>query len=181
MNRDGIDALAEVKAGSSGCGLSAHPPSWWRVAVFRVAVLAVALGAAQGCYVYTPVVTARPVGTTLALDLNDRGRLVLGDLVGPSATRVEGVLRAEDDTVYVVNVSSVTYLHGQVAQWTGEALAVHKTHVASVREREFSRMRTALAAGGAAAAVVGFIASRDLLGSAPGAREPGVTDPPVDQ
>jgi hypothetical protein len=164
-----------------GRARSARPPTWQRVGILRATVLALALGAVQGCYRYIPVLTAQAPGTVLAFDINDRGRVELGDLVGPSVARIEGRLRTEDDTVYVVNVSSVTYLHGQANQWAGEALSIRKTHVASVRERQFSASRTALAAGAAVGGVVAFIVTRDLIGGGPGPREPGSGEPPVEQ
>jgi hypothetical protein len=182
LHRDGFEALTKkVTVRSGGRAQSARPPSWLRVGALRAAVLALALGAVQGCYRYTPVITTQPPGTVLAFDINDRGRVELGDLVGPSAARIEGRLRTEDDTVYVVNVSSVTYLHGQTNEWTGEALTIRKTHVASVRERQFSAARTSLAAGVAVGGVVAFIVSRDLFGFGPGPREGNGTEPPDEQ
>jgi hypothetical protein len=182
LYRDGFEALAKkVTVRGGGRAQSARSPSRPRVRVLRAAVLALALGAVQGCYTYTPVITSQPPGTVLAFDINDRGRVELGDLVGPSAARIEGRLRSEDDTVYVVNVSSVTYLHGQTNQWAGETLTIRKTGVAGVREREFSASRTALAAGAAIGGVVAFIVSRDLFGFGPGPREGNGTEPPVEQ
>jgi hypothetical protein len=130
----------------------------------RAGVLAFALGISQGCYTYRPLTGQAPPDAVLVLTLNDRGRAELGELVGPAATHVEGRLRAEDDTSYMVNVMAIRYVNGQNAAWAGEALTVRKTHVAVAAERELSRSRTLLVVGGAAAAVGAFVATRGFGG-----------------
>lgn len=154
-------------------------PDWRRV--FQVAVLVLAVGVVQGCYTYTPIVGRVDPGATVVLSLNDRGRAELGDAIGASAAEVEGVLGTENDSVYVVNVSSVKYLNGQSNGWSGESLTVGKSFVSSLREREFSRGRTMMAAGGGVGAVLLFALSRSLGGSAPPVFEPGPGEPPDDQ
>jgi hypothetical protein len=140
-----------------------------------------ALGTAQGCYVYTPVVTTTPVGTTLALDLSDRGRVGMGEQIGTSAKTIEGVLRTETDSAYVLNVSSVVYLNGQKNAWTGERLTLPRTMIANTRERRFSRSRTALAAAIGVGGVIAFIASRGLLGLGNTSPDPGPGPPGENQ
>lgn len=123
-----------------------------------------ALGFAQGCYEYTPARTTPMIGSTLSLDLTDRGRVGMGDQIGPSARTIEGVVRAQDDSAYMLKVSSVVYLNGQLNRWTGEPLTVSRGFVTNLRERQFSRSRTALVAAIGVGAVVAFIVSRGLLG-----------------
>ncbi|HEX6252491.1 MAG TPA: hypothetical protein VFZ56_13795 [Gemmatimonadaceae bacterium] len=139
------------------------------------------LGVAQGCYTYTPIVGRADPGATLVLSLNDRGRTEMGEAIGASASEVEGVLRAENDSAFVLNVSSVKYLNGQSNAWSGEALTIGKTNVSSLREREFSRGRTMIAAGGGVGAILLFALTRSLTGNNPPPFEPGPIDPPDDQ
>lgn len=160
-------------------GASASRPTWVRI--LRAAVLTFTLGVAQGCYTYTPIVGRADPGATLVLSLNDRGRTEMGEAIGASAAQVEGVLRSENDSVFVLNVSSVKYLNGQSNAWSGEALSIGKTNVSSLREREFSRGRTMIAAGGSVGAILLFALTRSLTGNAPPPFEGDPPDPPVDQ
>lgn len=147
--------------------------------VLRAAVLMFALGVSQGCYTYIPIAGRADPGATLVLSLNDRGRAEMGEALGSSVAEVEGVLRSENDSVYVLNVSSVKYLNGQSNEWSGESLTIVKPHVSSLREREFSRGRTMVAAGGGVGAVLLFALTRSLLGNTPAVFE-GPPPPPED-
>lgn len=158
---------------------SAPRPTLGRV--LRAAVLMFALGVAQGCYTFTPIVGRADPGATLVLSLNDRGRAEMGEVIGASAAEVEGVLSSETDSVYVLNVSSVKYLNGQSNEWAGESLSLKKTYVSSLREREFSRGRTMVAAGGGVGAVLLFALTRSLLGNTPAVFEGPPPPPPDDQ
>lgn len=136
------------------------------------------LGVSQGCYVYSPVVNAPTPGQQLRFDLNDRGRVGLGEFVGSSAERLEGVLTGELDSAYAVKVVSVSYLTGQSSKWSGEQLVVSKNFVGNVRLREFSAARTYLTAAAVLGAAVLLIATRGLFGSGTVDREPPNPGPP---
>jgi hypothetical protein len=128
---------------------------------------------ASGCYVYTPVSTTPVTGSTLAFELNDRGRVGLGQNIGPSARTIEGTLQPNGDSAYALHVLSVGYLNGQTNKWNGEQLSVSKDFVRDVRERHFSKSRTWLTAGAVTAGIVAFLASRNLLGFGAPERQPG--------
>lgn len=128
-------------------------------------LLLAGLSPLAGCYATRPVTTAPAPGTTLLLDLSDRGRVALGDRVGQSAATIEGVLQSPGDTVYRLRVSSVTYLNGQNNRWSGESLAVPLDLVSRARYREFSRSRTTAVGVGIAAALVTLFTSTNFLGS----------------
>jgi hypothetical protein len=128
------------------------------------ALLLAALSPLAGCYATRPVTTAPAPGTTLLLDLSDRGRVALGDRIGPSAATIEGVLQSPGDTLYQLRVSSVTYLNGQNNRWSGESLAVPVSLVSRARYREFSRSRTAAIGVGIAAALVTLFTQTNFLG-----------------
>ena len=134
--------------------------------------------ALAGCYSTVPVETTTAPGSTLVLDLNDRGRVALGDSIGASAARIEGVLATRSESSYVLRVSSVQYLNGQSNRWSGEPLTVPADLVGRARERRYSRARTYGLAAGVVATIVAVVASTDLFG----ANGPGRTvEPPPGQ
>lgn len=121
------------------------------------------MGVANGCYVYTPVQPV-PVNETVSFRVNDAGRVALGQSLGPSVDRIEGLVASMNDSAYVLNVRSVTYFNGQANPWSGERVVVGKAFVFDPSARRFSKSRTALAIGAGVGAVVGFIVTRALLG-----------------
>ncbi len=141
------------------------------------ALLASVVVMASGCYVYTPVAETPAPGTRLSFDLNDRGRVGLGERIGPSASKVEGTLK-NVDSAFELSVLSVEYQNGQRNNWTGESLTVSRDYVGSVKQRQFSQARTWLTAGGIAAASVAFVVSRGLFTSGSEAKDPGNQEPP---
>lgn len=106
------------------------------------------------------------------MELNDKGRIGLGERVGPAATSVEGLLQSQTDSVYLIQVSSVAYVNGQSNRWNGEQLTVRKDFIKDLSERKFSRSRSTLAGAALAAGVVLFAISRNLLGFGNSSREP---------
>ena len=131
----------------------------------RAAALAlVAASSVGGCYTSVPVAAPPAPGTTLVLELNDRGRLALGDSIGPAAARIQGVVAAASDSSYALRVASVQYLNGQANRWSGEPLTVRADLLSGVRERRYSRPRTWAVIGGAVAIVAAVALSTDLLG-----------------
>jgi len=129
-----------------------------------------------GCYAYTPLRASPTPGSRVALELNDRGRVALGDSVGESADRIEGRVQVSSDSSYVLRVSSVRYTNGQTNAWTNEPLTVRADLVRTVAERRLSRGRTFAAVGSTVAIVVGFVLSRDLLGIGNGSGRQGGDD-----
>ena len=134
-----------------------------------------------GCYTTLPVRGTPQEGSTVVLDLNDRGRVVLGDQIGPSATRVEGQVAAASDSSYSLRVSAVSYLNGQSNRWSGEPLTIPANLVSSATQRNFSRSRTSLLGAAAVAALVVLITSTNLLGSASGGDKGNPPPPPGSQ
>lgn len=133
--------------------------------MFRGLLFAFLLGVTQGCYVYPAVTTAPAPGRQLRFELNDRGRVGLGESIGSSAAQLEGVLQSDTDSAYSVKVLSVTYLNGQTNRWNAEPLLVPKTFVRDVKQREFSRSRSFLTAAAAVGGAVLLVITRGLLGS----------------
>jgi hypothetical protein len=134
-------------------------------------LFAVLLGGASGCYTYSPAAPNPAPGTRLVLELNDRGRVALGDSIGPSGDEVEGTLTANSDSAYSLRVVRVGYLNGFSNTWNGEPLVVSRDLVGTAKERRLSRSRSWLTATGVSAAVLTFIATRGLLGFRSGSDE----------
>jgi hypothetical protein len=129
-----------------------------------------------GCYT-SRLVTAPSPGATVVLDLNDRARVQLGDRIGPSAASIEGVVQAQGDSGYVVNITSVKYLNGQANQWSGERFTVSPALVTQVWQREFSRSKTAALGVSVGAAILAAVLKTNLFGQSSGT--PPVSPPPT--
>ena len=135
----------------------------WR-GIFRASLLGLFTGFSAGCYTTVPITATPQPGQVLVMNLNDQGRAALGPSVGASVTQIEGMLDTRTDSAYTVKVASVVYMNGTNNRWTNEPLTIRSDLVRDMREKKFSRSRTALLAGGIVGAVAAFIATRDLLG-----------------
>ena len=136
-------------------------------------LLAFLSGVASGCYVYGPAPVNAAPGTRVQLELNDRGRVGLGNNIGPTGGIVEGIVQSNSDSAYSLKVNRVEYMNGQWNAWNGEQLIVPKEFVGTAKERTFSQSRTWLVAGGVVLAALAFISSRNLLGFGSGSRSSG--------
>ena len=124
----------------------------------RFAVLAIALSAAQGCYNYVPLYTSPSVGEVVAFTITDQGRVGLSDRFGPGLAQVEGLLTSKQDSVYIINVSSIAQVNGSTSQWSGETVRLPQTYVGMMQRRQFDRARTTTFATIATVAAGGTIA-----------------------
>ena len=113
------------------------------------------------CYGYYPAAAPTPAtGAQVAVMLNDAGTAAMARWVGPSAEVLEGRLSSDSGSSVVLSMRNVRQHDGRETPWKGERIVVEKQFVASLRERRFSRGRTALAAtlvtGGLTAAITAF-------------------------
>jgi hypothetical protein len=139
----------------------------------QMVLLLAGISPLAGCYTTRPVASAPAPGATVLLDLNDRARVDLGERIGPSAARIDGVVQSQNDTMYVLRVSSVTYLNGQSNKWSGEPLTVPASLVSRARLREFSRSRTTAVGLGIAAVLAAVFLKADFFGSSGPEKDPG--------
>ncbi|HSE51124.1 MAG TPA: hypothetical protein VLB00_02990 [Gemmatimonadales bacterium] len=131
---------------------------------FSIVVAAGALLA--GCYSLQSARGAAPeVGTKVAFDVNDMGRVGLGGALGPEVSQIEGRLIERDSAGYLLAISNVRLLHGGEQVWTGEQVRIRPEFVGNTYTRRFSMGRSigfgAASIGGFAA----FLATRSLLTS----------------
>jgi hypothetical protein len=98
-----------------------------------------------GCYELLPAgPAAQAPGVTLAFDINDRGRVALGGLMGPEIAQIEGRLVDRDTSEYVIAVTGVRLLRGGEQVWKGERVRIRNEYINTLYERRFSRSRTLL-------------------------------------
>lgn len=149
---------------------SRGPASAWS----RRAASALALSGVTACYSTVPLQPAPAPGTRVVLDLNDQGRVELGDRIGPGAMTVGALLDARTDTSMQVRVRSVSYLNGQTNTWSGESMTIPTRLVGQARQQNFSRTRSASVGAAIVAGIVLIITKTNLIGSSSGGtREPG--------
>jgi hypothetical protein len=121
---------------------------------------AAALMLQVGCYSYLPMQTSVPAtGHRIAVVLNDRGRVLVGDRLGPAVDKVDGLLVEVGDANVTLEVYRTHDLKGSAASWTGERVQVPRDGISGYQEREFSKRRTTLLT----VAIVGGIAASLLL------------------
>ncbi len=120
-----------------------------------------------GCYTLRPAVAGvlPEVGTVVALDVNDAGRLALGGAMGPEIAQIEGRLIETKNGEHVVAVSAVRLLRGAVQVWSGEKVRIRSEYLTSVYERRLSRGRTIALSAATIGGVTAFLVSRNLIGS----------------
>lgn len=128
-----------------------NPPSAVRTAL----VLTTLLGA---CHRYEPV-TAATVdrGSSVAVSLTDYGTANLGRLLGMGVETIEGNLVTVADSAYTLAVQLVRQRNGIETLWRGEQVAIPREDVAEIRQRRFSRSKSALATVALLAAAYGAV------------------------
>ena len=100
-----------------------------------------------GCYVGTPLTSARPVsGTRVQLSLTDAGTVAMASQLGPSRVGLEGDIAATSDSSLVLALRTVTDRRGIDEFWTGEQVTVPRAAIASISQRNISGRRSALLA-----------------------------------
>lgn len=124
------------------------------------------------CYTLKPTRAGAPeVGTRVAFEVNDTGRVALGGSMGPAISQIEGHLISKENGEYVVAVSSIRLLGGGQQVWRGEQVRIKPQHVRSVYERRFSRGRSVALGMSVVGSVAAYLATRALTTS--GGDNPG--------
>jgi len=132
--------------------------------------------ALAGCYTLEPTGRISPsLGTEVALDVNDAGRLALGGSMGPEIAQIEGHLVERDSGNYVVAVTVVHLLRGGEQSWSGEKARIKTEYVTSVYRRRLDRGRS-IALGLAGVGIGAFLMTRAIQGFGPGDRPPTPPD-----
>jgi hypothetical protein len=135
-----------------------------------LAVVAVPLLA--GCYTYRPITNPGiRNGELVRVTLTDSGAVSLASQLGPATENVSGRVVRDSAGSFVLAVSGTRRRGGLETDWKGEHVTVPRPLVAHLEQRRFSRRRTALAAVGLVAIVVGtreaFWGPGGVFGGAP--------------
>lgn len=126
-----------------------------------------------GCYTLVPVSGSTPaLGSPVAFDVTDVGRVALGGTMGPEIDRIEGRLVERDNGEYLLSVTSVSLLRGGEQKWSGEQVRLKQDQVGRMYEQRLSKSRTGLAVALGLGATA-FIATQGL-------RAAGSEDQPID-
>jgi hypothetical protein len=129
-----------------------------------------------GCHTYLPMQEPVPAaGRGVAVELNDRGRLMVAGQLGESVLRVDGTLVSTTDSMITMRVSRTVQVRGSTAVWAGESVQIPQAGVRGYRLREFSRGRSVALAVGIVGVLVFLATSLDLFGG--GSEKPDPTDP----
>ena len=132
----------------------------------------------SGCYTMRPAASVEPqVGTRVAFDITDAGRVALSGTMGQDIGQVDGQLIAREDGEYLLSVLNVHFLRGGEQAWSGEQVRIKTDYVGARYERRFSAVKTVGLAGIVAGAVGGFLVSRSLFGSGQQTGPPGCENP----
>jgi hypothetical protein len=124
------------------------------------------------CYTLRPASKVVPdVGTRVAFDVSDTGRVALGGSMGPEIAQIEGRLISKENGDYLVAVSSVRFLRGGHQVWRGEQVRIKPEHVRSVHERRFSAGRSVALGATVVGSFAAYLVTRALTTS--GSDNPG--------
>ena len=125
-----------------------------------------------GCHRYEPVTAATVArGSNVAVSLTDYGTANLGRLLGMGVGTVEGNLVSVSDSAYTLAVQVVRQRNGIETFWRGEQVAIPRVDVAEIRQRRFSRGKSALATVAVIAAAVGAVDA--FIGTGSASQPPG--------
>lgn len=105
------------------------------------------LFAVAGCFSTQPVTggVTPEVGSRVVLDINDAGRVGLGNMMGTEIDRVDGMLLKKDTTGMTLAVKHVIGIRGSVQVWNDEQVRIEDHFVSTVSLRKFSRGRSVIA------------------------------------
>lgn len=140
-----------------------------------------ALALQMGCYSYLPVQSAPPQtkgDDRVAIVLNDRGRTLLGERVGPLVDQIEGRIDKRENGSITMMVFRVRDLRGDYSTWTGETVQIPEDAVLGYRPRKVSKIKTALFVGVVVAAISATLRTTfEIFGLEPTERPPTGTPP----
>lgn len=135
---------------------------------------AAGLATQVACHTYLPTQEAVPVsGREVAVELNDRGRVLVGGQLGESVQLVQGRLVASTDSTVTLSVNRTVLMRGSSVVWAGEQAMIPREGVRGFRLREFSRGRSVMLSVAVAVGLAIIGGAISLAGGGLGRGEPG--------
>ena len=103
-------------------------------------------------------------GQEVEVVVNNVGRVALTSDLGDDVARFDGNVVTVTDSVLRVSVNHVDFLNGSSGGFPGGTVSVPRDAITSVRTKQFSRSKTAVAAIGIVAALVAAIGVLHAVG-----------------
>lgn len=126
-----------------------------------------------GCYTYLPVQSQPPqTADRVSVSINDRGRVLLAERIGPLLDRVEGKVIRADSAVVVLAVSRVVPLKGDATNWIGEEVSIPRDAILGFQARPLSKPRTFALVGAVLGGLLALALSVSLAVSGTGPVDP---------
>ncbi len=133
---------------------------------FTAGLCLLALATQMGCHAYVAPQQSVPAsGRAISVELNDRGRGLVGGQLGESVLHIQGQLIGSTDSEVTLSVARTVSLQGSSVVWSGERVVIPREGIGRFRVREFSRGRTMLLAAGV---IAGVLALGSLISLAAG-------------
>ena len=119
----------------------------------------------MGCYTLQSAAGVVPeIGSEVAFDVNDVGRVALGGTMGPEIKQIEGRVISRDQGEFTLAVSAIRLLQGGEQVWRGEQVRLKSEYLGNAYERKFSRSRT-LVLSAASIGSFAYLLTRSLRAS----------------
>jgi len=129
-----------------------------------------------GCYNAVPVTGAAvtPVGE-VTIRVNDRGRLLVGNRLGPLVDKLQGRIVRADSLQVEMAVELAEDVRGNIARWGGERFVIPREGINTIDEKKLSKKRTWLLVGAIAVGLAVFYVGGRALAffGSEGTVEPG--------
>ena len=136
-------------------------------------------GSLNACYEFVPAQTDVLLpGKPIALEINDQGRVGLGNQIGVEVRRLSGTLVSQTDQDYQLRVTELTFLNDRTSQWSGEQVRVPRQFARTVFEQRLSPGRTMMATALSAGLVVAGILVSSLSGRGGSTQDSSKPPPP---
>lgn len=130
---------------------------------------------AGACYRQVPIDTANPAPSTRVIaHVTDSGVVAMGNLIGPSAQEIEGVVVETTPSTYKLSMLRVEQRGGISVDWSREEVVFPRSSLTRLTAKSLDKTRSWLLGGGITA---GAILAAQLF-KALGADEPGDEEPP---
>jgi len=132
-----------------------------------------------GCYNATPVVGAATLPAGLVtIQVNERGRLLVGNKLGSLLDKVVGRIVRADSVNIEIAVETAEDVRGSLARWGGEKFTIPREGIATMNQKKVSRWRTGLLLGGIVVGlIIGLLAINGTSFGGDGGQTPGGGEP----
>jgi hypothetical protein len=130
---------------------------------------AVGLATQMACYTLQPLQEVVPVsGQMVAIELSDRGRVLVGGQLGEQVDQVMGTIISSTDSAVTLSVARTVLMQGSTVVWTGEQVAIPREGVRGYRIREFAKGKTVMLSVGVAVGLVLIGVGLSIIGGGNG-------------